>query len=92
MDKHNLKIRLEDELIRKLIQKAKEEGIAFEHYLIKTLKKAVNTNNWSKEIFIKNKFYLNFTNKITGIWKDSLGILFNVRFQVYVWKFIIAFL
>ena len=45
MDKHNLKIRLEDELIKKLIQKAKEEGIAFEHYLIKILKKAVNTKN-----------------------------------------------
>ena len=42
MDKHNLKIRLEDELIKKLIQKAKEDGIAFEHYVIKTLKKAVN--------------------------------------------------
>lgn len=45
MDKHNLKIRLEDELIKKLIQKAKAEGIAFDHYLIKILKKAVNTKN-----------------------------------------------
>ena len=45
MDKHNLKIRLEDELIRKLIQKAKEDGIAFEHYVIKTLKKSVNINH-----------------------------------------------
>ena len=41
MDKHNLNIRLEDELIKKLIQKAKEEEIAFEDYLIKTLKKAL---------------------------------------------------
>ena len=48
MEKNNLQIRLEDELIKKLIHKAKEEGIAFEHYLIKTLKKAVNNNNWSK--------------------------------------------
>ena len=45
MDKHNLKISLEDELIKKLIHRAKEEGIAFEHYLIKTLKKAANTNH-----------------------------------------------
>ena len=45
MGKHYLKIVLEDELIKKLIQKAKEEGIAFEHYLIKTLKKEVNTNH-----------------------------------------------
>ena len=43
MDKHNLKIRLEDELIKKLIEKAKEEKLDFEDYLIKTLKKAVNT-------------------------------------------------
>ena len=41
MDKHNLNIRLEDELIKKLILKAKEEEIAFEDYLIKTLKKAL---------------------------------------------------
>tara|TARA_B100000401_G_C52395799_1_gene526499 strand:+ start:40 stop:180 length:141 start_codon:yes stop_codon:yes gene_type:complete len=45
MDKHHLKLRLEDELIKKLILKAKEEGITFEHYLIKTLKKAVNNDN-----------------------------------------------
>ena len=45
MDKHNLKIRLEDELIKKLIKKAKEEEIDFEAYLIKTLKDAVNTNH-----------------------------------------------
>ena len=45
MDKHNLKIRLEDELIKKLIQKANEEGIPFDDYLIETLKKAVNTNH-----------------------------------------------
>ena len=45
MDKHNLEVRLEDELIKKLILKAKDEEIAFEDYLIKTLKKAVNTNN-----------------------------------------------
>ena len=41
MDKHNLKIRLEEELIKKLILKAKDEEIAFEDYLIKTLKKAL---------------------------------------------------
>ncbi len=41
MDKHNLKIRLEDELIEKLILKAKDEEIALEDYLIKTLEKAV---------------------------------------------------
>ena len=34
-----------DDIIEKLVHKAKEEGIAFEHYLIKTLKKAVNTNH-----------------------------------------------
>ena len=45
MDKHNLKIRLEDELIKKLIEKAEEEEIDFEDYLIKTLKDAVNTNH-----------------------------------------------
>tara|TARA_B100000524_G_C23572569_1_gene342406 strand:+ start:598 stop:735 length:138 start_codon:yes stop_codon:yes gene_type:complete len=45
LNNHNLKIRLDDELIKKLIQKAKEEEIDFEDYLIKTLKKAVNTNN-----------------------------------------------
>ena len=53
MDKHNLKIRLEDELIKKLIQKAKEEGIAFEHYLIKILKKAVNTKHWFRRDLYK---------------------------------------
>ncbi len=45
MDKHNLKIRLEDELIKKLILKAKDEEIAFEDYLIKTLEKAVSTEH-----------------------------------------------
>ena len=45
MDKHNLKIRLEDELIEKLILKAKDEEIAVEDYLIKTLKKAVTKEN-----------------------------------------------
>ena len=45
MDKHNLEIRLEDELIKKLIQKAKEEEIDFEDYLVKTLKDAVNTSH-----------------------------------------------
>ena len=45
MDKHNLKIRLEDELIEKLILKAKDEEIALEDYLIKTLKKAVTKEN-----------------------------------------------
>ena len=29
----------------KIIQKAKEDGIAFEHYVIKTLKKSVNINH-----------------------------------------------
>ncbi len=41
MEKQKLTIRLEDELIKKLILKAKEEEIAFEDYLIKTLKKAI---------------------------------------------------
>ena len=41
MEKQNLTLRLEDELIKKLILKAKEEEIAFEDYLIKTLKKAI---------------------------------------------------
>ena len=41
MEKQKLSIRLEDELIKKLILKAKEEEIAFEDYLIKTLKKAI---------------------------------------------------
>ena len=45
MDKHNLKIRLEDELIKKLILKAKDEEIAFEDYLIKTLENAVSTEH-----------------------------------------------
>ena len=45
MDKNNLKIRLEDELIKKLILKAKDEEIAFEDYLIKTLEKAVSTEH-----------------------------------------------
>ncbi len=53
MDKHNLKIRLEDEVIKKLIQKAKEEGIAFEHYLIKILKKAVNKKHWFRRDLYK---------------------------------------
>ena len=51
MDKHNLKIRLEDELIKKLIEKAEEEEIDFEDYLIKTLKDAVNTNHWLRRNF-----------------------------------------
>ena len=45
MDKHNLEIRLEDELIKKLIKKAKEEEIDFEAYLVKTLRDAVNTSH-----------------------------------------------
>ena len=45
MDKHNLEVRLEDELVKKLILKSKEEGICFEDYLIKTLKEAVSTNH-----------------------------------------------
>jgi len=53
MDKHNLIIRLEDELIKKLILKAKDEEIAFEDYLIKTLEKAVSTEHWFKRTFIK---------------------------------------
>ena len=45
MGKHYLKIVLEDELIKKLILKAKDEEIAFEDYLIKTLEKAVSTEH-----------------------------------------------
>ncbi len=60
MDKHNLNIRLEDELIKKLIQKAKEEEIAFEDYLIKTLKKALIEEHWSKRNPIKRIFSLKF--------------------------------
>ena len=45
MEKQKLTIRLEDELIKKLILKAKEEEIAFEDYLIKTLEKAVSTEH-----------------------------------------------
>ena len=93
MDKHNLKIRLEDELIKKLIQKAKEEKLDFEDYLIKTLKKAVNTHHWLRRNFYQECIFSEILlNKTIGIWKDSFGILFNVSFQVYVWKFIIAFL
>ena len=57
MDRHNLKIRLEDELIKKLIKKAKEEGIAFEHYLIKILKKAVNTKHWFRRNLYKKGIF-----------------------------------
>ena len=60
MDKHNLNIRLEDELIKKLIQKAKEEEIAFEDYLIKTLKKALIEEQWSKRNPFKRIFSLKF--------------------------------
>ena len=77
MDKHNLKIRLEDELIRKLIQKAKEDGIAFEHYVIKTLKKAVNIKHWFRREFYKEGICSEIlVNKTRGFWKDSFGILF----------------
>ena len=73
MDKHNLKIRLEDELIKKLIQKAKEEGIAFEHYLIKILKKAVNTKHWFKRnLYKEGIFSENLVNEIEEFGKINL--------------------
>ena len=77
MNNHNLKIRLDDELIKKLIQKAKEEEIDFEDYLIKTLKKAVNTNNWLRRILYQEDIFSEIlVNKTRGIWNDSVGILF----------------
>jgi len=77
LNNHNLKIRLDDELIKKLIQKAKEEEIDFEDYLIKTLKKAVNTNNWLRRILYQEDIFSEIlVNKTRGIWNDSVGILF----------------
>ena len=45
MKKQNLNIILEDELIQKLILRAKKEGITFEDYLIKTLKQSLSSNS-----------------------------------------------
>ena len=58
MDKHNLKIRLEDELIKKLKKKAKEEKLDFDDYLIKTLKEAVNTIHWLRRNFFQEGIFL----------------------------------
>ena len=44
MNEQELSIQIEDELIQKLIINAKKEGIAFDDYLIKTLREAVHLN------------------------------------------------